>query len=979
MKTVLVGGVLIVGALSSTGCDRERRDATPVPAEPVSSAEAVGDSLYREGDFGDARRAYELVLEGGLGSGQRDSVARARVLTSLGLTAWRLGDYASARRLGEEALALKLELGLDGLLFRSYNALGLLAWSDGRFFDAADRYEAAFAAAQARGDSADLAKASNNLGLVLTDIGEFEQAERRFSEALLGARSVSDTLIQGRVLNNLGMLEIQVGNPHRAIAHLKQARRLYAAVGDVTGDQNALGQLGNAYAALGAPGDALAYLDSALFLSRQHGLRQEEASNMELMASVYADAGDARRALRLLQDARSIDEDLGLEFEAGVVLRRQAAIHADLGAFGRAVEAASDALTLHRRIGAAREELSDLILVAELAEREGDPGAADRYMAAARDLANQSDSRGARAEVVLARARLAEARGDWTQVVEALDGIAEDLRYAGYGDEWEAASLRARAYTGLGSLQLAVEAGRRAVRAAERVRGGYGTSLLRTSFLGDRQRTYFDLVSALLGVGDEEEAFEVADRARGRALLEHLSAATTTGREGEAVRALAGGERLLSQIDTLVVRLDELREYPPEEGAEQTERRLVAELERKRSDYEALLARATAIDPATALLSPVGADPMAIVELLEPDEVVLQYLVGEERIVLFLVSTDGLHTLETPIDRQSLIGRVRIARDILSRPGPSTAGGRAASSGGDSSAHTIDGSENGASRARVLERLHDLLIAPASRTGLLAGKTRLIIVPHAELTYLPFSALIDPNTGRYLTQDFALVHLPASAGLPIMRQKARNAPSARGRRAIAYAPFPERLPATLEEARAFDRALGGQVRIGRRATEASFRKSLGTVPIVHAATHGVLNPRNPMFTRIEMAGGSEADDPADDGRFELHELLGASVASSLVFLSGCETGLGASASSDFATGEDYATLAQAFLYAGVQHVVATLWRVEDEGAAAFAAAFYDALRNHTPADALAEAKRRLLGDPRFRSPFYWAAYRLSGA
>ena len=81
------------------------------------------------------------------------------------------------------------------------------------------------------------------------------------------------------------------------------------------------------------------------------------------------------------------------------------------------------------------------------------------------------------------------------------------------------------------------------------------------------------------------------------------------------------------------------------------------------------------------------------------------------------------------------------------------------------------------------------------------------------------------------------------------------------------------------------------------------------------------------------------------------------------------------------------------------NVVATLWRVEDEGAAAFAAAFYRELRapsrsgvasssEATPhptsgrpisvAEALVRAQRAMMRDARFSAPYYWAGYRLSG-
>jgi CHAT domain-containing protein len=146
--------------------------------------------------------------------------------------------------------------------------------------------------------------------------------------------------------------------------------------------------------------------------------------------------------------------------------------------------------------------------------------------------------------------------------------------------------------------------------------------------------------------------------------------------------------------------------------------------------------------------------------------------------------------------------------------------------------------------------------------------------------------------------------------------------------------------------------------------------------MVHVATHGVMNPRSPMFSRIELAPGGSGS--SDDGRLEVHELLTLRITAPLVFLSGCETGVGAAWSTQFARGEDYATLAQAFLYAGARSVAATLWQIGDNGAALFAERFYAQLKTMSPAEALAAAQREMSRDPRWASPYYWAGYQIFG-
>ena len=146
--------------------------------------------------------------------------------------------------------------------------------------------------------------------------------------------------------------------------------------------------------------------------------------------------------------------------------------------------------------------------------------------------------------------------------------------------------------------------------------------------------------------------------------------------------------------------------------------------------------------------------------------------------------------------------------------------------------------------------------------------------------------------------------------------------------------------------------------------------------IVHVATHGELNRLNPVFSRLELASGAGGSE--DDGRFEVHELLELTIDADLVFLSGCETGLGIAGSSVFAPGEDYATLSQAFVLAGARNVVATLWPVEDRASAELASGFYEALAEHDAAAALAEAQRALLAQEGWRAPYYWAAYQVAG-
>ena len=205
----------------------------------------------------------------------------------------------------------------------------------------------------------------------------------------------------------------------------------------------------------------------------------------------------------------------------------------------------------------------------------------------------------------------------------------------------------------------------------------------------------------------------------------------------------------------------------------------------------------------------------------------------------------------------------------------------------------------------------------------------------------------------------------------------------------AFAPFPEDLPGTSLEIDAIREAFGeGGYFEGEEASEGRFRDEMLRVQVIHVATHGTMNAQNPLFSRIEFASGPSGPTSPEvpphltserDGRLEVHELLGTTVESSLVFLSGCVTAMGPGWSTGFGRGEEFATLGQAFLHAGAENVIATLWRIDDPGAASFAGKFYSELhRDRIPAEALAYAQRATIRDPRYGSPFYWAAYRMTG-
>jgi len=931
--------------------------SSPAPGRDLVS---VGESTYWAGNYDSARTLWRSALRRARAA--EDDTSEARILTWLGLTSWRKGDYPDARQHGESALSLKLRLHLEADLFKSYNALGLLAWNEGRLTDAVVLFDKAMVAARASSDREGMGKASGNLALIHGEMGEFAKASQGFAVMRQVGNDLKDARIEGNALNNQGMLQIKLGEPASAIPFLLEARRLYHSIDYGNGEQNALGQLGTAYAELGDHRSAFAALDSALALSRTQGIRQEEASNLEIIAELYREAGDIPRALRFYGDAQAIEKELGLSIQGAANLRNTAEIHASLGRLDAANALATEALRMHRAAKARSEEVRDLLFLAELSQAANRPQSVVEYLGAAERLIGRLGWRRARIELGLARARIADRARQPRAVLRALRSTDGDLLRAGQGLEWEALALRARAHARLGALDSAILTGRRAIAAVERIRSNIGSGMLRSSYLSDRETAYLDLVNALLRSGRVDEALEVSDNMRGRALQEHLVArdADGSGAAPSPVQALAEREALLRRIDALVQRFDELDATAAAEGdtmARITAKGLSEKLAEAREQYETLVIRAEQLGGSQSLLGGGKVVASQVRDALRPGEVLLEYLVTPDRLIVFVMTPSGVRVVETALRAEDLLTRVRVTLGLLGTPA--------------SSASATDG---------VMRELHSALLSPATRSAIPAGTRRLIIVPHSILSYLPFAALRNPVTSRYLVEDFDVLRLPSASALPTLRNRRREVRTGgvAFRSAELLAPFPAQLPGTRREVQAAARSMrGAQTYVGQRADEPRLRGALGHDGVVHVATHGVMNARNPMFSRIALSRGA-AGGSADDGRLEVHEVLRLRIRSPLVFLSGCETGVGMTGATHWSKGEDYATLAQAFLYAGTRDVIATLWKIEDEGAATFAGRFYTHLRESSPSDALALAQREMIRDSRFSAPYHWASYAISG-
>jgi CHAT domain-containing protein len=248
-----------------------------------------------------------------------------------------------------------------------------------------------------------------------------------------------------------------------------------------------------------------------------------------------------------------------------------------------------------------------------------------------------------------------------------------------------------------------------------------------------------------------------------------------------------------------------------------------------------------------------------------------------------------------PVDRSGLVGNVVVLRNAI---------------------RTRQDSEAN----EILKKLYEVLIAPIQNEAL-SSYRHWIIVPHGVLHYIPFAALIGPQ-GRRLIEDVQVSLVPSASAWLHLRRKPYHAierflglanPELNG------SPLPP-LPNAekgLEDICKILEKLQCTARVRATATLAELRADLPGKDVVHFATHGEFPEEDVLdFHRLLLAPTAQ-----EDGRLLAEELCRLDFRSArLVVLCICNGGLFRCGPGD----EPYG-LVPAFLRAGAENVLATLW------------------------------------------------------
>ncbi|HMN20116.1 MAG TPA: CHAT domain-containing protein [Ottowia sp.] len=329
----------------------------------------------------------------------------------------------------------------------------------------------------------------------------------------------------------------------------------------------------------------------------------------------------------------------------------------------------------------------------------------------------------------------------------------------------------------------------------------------------------------------------------------------------------------------------------------------------------------------------------ALQAALRPDERMVEFHALPEYLQAWVIGPTSLESHQFPVKRDELTELVEVFRNQIVR------GRRTAITNAD--------------------KLGQALMAPL---GLAPGQ-RVIVVPHGPLHYLPFQAL--RLEGQYLIERHPISVAP-SAGIAL-RLVQRGSQAADALTAFGNPRIEDKydLPGAEAEVSRLSRLFPQHALFtGAQATKTNFREAIAKAPLVHVAAHAQADEVDPLYSRILLAN--------EDGRhsfLEAHEVMDMKLPrTALVTLSACESGLGRIASGDEVLG-----FPRAFLSAGSEALIASLWPVSDESTEVLMSTLYGALaQGRDVQQAMQAGQLAVMRQPRMAHPFFWAPFNLTG-
>jgi CHAT domain-containing protein len=752
---------------------------------------------------------------------------------------------------------------------------------------------------------------------------------------------------------------------------------------------DALVDIGHVYQVMGDHIQALNYLSQAMDTAKTLLDKGRTAAVLNDMGVLYIEQGDYLKASEFVNQSLKIFMQVNNRREIARNFLNLGVIDYRQGKHEVASQEFRNSLTRAKEIDAVEIIIAAQEGLGSVCQAQADYAGASAWFDKALSLAQTIGDKIRITELLWRKGQVFYSQGDYARSSTAANNaadLASQIRSPLMN--YLALTLKGKAYRAQNEKALASESFAQGIEAVEHMRDQIaGAEKEQQLFFENRISPYLEMVSMLIQQGKAEEALKYAERAKGRVLLDVFRNGRINVNKSLSQTEQSEERRLYGEMVSLntQIRGERMRQQPDETRIEELETRL----QKARNSYEAFQAGLYATHPELRVKR--GLFPAFTIEdagefVSDTRTTVLEYVVTDEQTFLFVLTRDattrgkvnvGVYSIN--INKSALSAMVERFRNVLSTNHPGF-------------------------RQTGLE-LYDLLIKPAE--PYLNNKTTVCIVPDDTLWNLPFQALQNARD-KYLLELYAIYYAPSLQVLREMRKRSDSLRSlplseneqksdsslsrvqtaqlyavgnpALGGEALARAqtlrnsPFAP-LPETENEVETLAAEVYGRqvslVRIGSAAREGAAKTEMSKYRVLHFATHGVFDDRNPLYSYIVFASGG---DSSEDGLLEAWEIMDMELNANMAVLSACDSARGR-----VGAGEGLIGMTWALFVAGVPTTVASQWAVPSNTTAKLMVAFHENAKTVSKAEALRQAPLQMIKDQRFRmKPYYWAGFVVVG-
>ncbi|MBN2103150.1 CHAT domain-containing protein [bacterium] len=829
-----------------------------------------------------------------------------------------IGDYACALEFYKKLLDLLKDTDDVYLECIGYNSIGYTYWELGDYTKAIEYGELGIQSAQKMGNKLFQTRNIVVVGLAYSNLGKYIESLNCFHKGLELARDQENLYWQGICLGNIGMVYDILGNPVRSLECYHRAIEIAKTFENKNEIGRALNNIGNLYYY------SICNYDSAYIYYKQALQIAEETDNLRYQVDFLGNIG----CYFILKG----------EYESAEKY------------LNKALKTAEE---LHYHRGKANQHLN---------------------------LGN----------LHLDMKRFTTAHQDFRTALEIGQQISEQEIV------WQAQEGIASVYQKQRKYKNSVDHYQLAITAIENIRTTLIIDELRIGFFRTKIQIYEHFIQLLAKLheqypsqGYDKKAFHYAERAKARSFLDiaahekefhHLKEIPPDFRE----HFLVNQKELLIKHTALSKELQKTRDAHDKnriflleneiEALEREKAGLIKEMKEKSPDfYQWSHPKILHVDDVQ-------------IDVLDKKQCLIEYFVAQENLFVWLITKDCFIFKTVHLTKNELKSKLTQISPLFIKEKS------------DALDSQID-HRWAHIRPDMLHALYQLLLEKPAGDFLRAG-VELIIVPDDMLFYFPFEMLVrkmNTQNIQYLAEVYPVSYTSSASLLHPELRKATHAengllafgnpdvtneqpkgildwirslasykPILRGNR---LAPLPYAEAEVKEIANLFE---ASEVYTGQKATEANFKQQADKYRFIHLATHHIISDQQPMYSKIILA---QTDDDKEDGYLQTYEIYNLDLNADLVSLSGCNTGLG-----QLARGEGLIGMTRAFLYAGVRHLVVSLWPVEDASTSVFMVHFYQYLKSGLKTNvALQKAKIDFIDSEDTESnPFYWAPFVLIG-